>query len=709
MIRPRHHDPALLAEGHGYCPTMSHPVLILERMFASGDARWRDSQTVRMPKVPLKAKRDVVERLARAEWWNGLVELVWNGLDAEATHVAVEVVRGGLLADEGVSEIVVRDDGLGFTRDEAERVFGQLGGSWKATAPGRLTQNRKFQLHGEKGQGRFKAFALGDGVRWDSVADHEVEGRQRTVVEISRSDFVNAAVPDDADTTTEPTGTTVTVYNPTPKALALLDTEAVVAKLSELLALHLRRSPQIEVSVDGVTVDPAKAIDHEASYELEVPEFAGETIEIDVIEWKQKAEPRFIYLCDTDGMSFAEVPASDIRAPGFHFSAYLRWSKLREREHELALAEMNDLRPVLEAAKARLRVHFAQRFEELRTSVIERWKQENSYPYSGEPQDDVEAVRRELFEIVAVSVNDAQPGLAKADTGTRKLTLRLLRETVEKSPEHLHEILMEITKLSKQELAEFAGLLRHTSLPRIIAASRTIIDRLQFLESLSILLFEHTDELKERSQLHKILENELWIFGDHYTNALSERGLTAVLKEFVSLLGRDDLAITEPVRMPDGSLRRVDLMLSASIRGAAHRQTEHLVVELKAPDVVLGNSEYDQIRSYAQRVTSHPAVRGTNAKWDFWLIGNELNHDELYDITHQRNLPEGCALQGPNYTVWIFTWAEVIDDTRRRLAFLQELVDHRPGDEEAIAYLHRHHQGLLPASLTDGDGTTGAG
>lgn len=86
-------------------------------------------------------------------------------------------------------------------------VFGQLGGSWKRTAPARMTENRKFRLHGERGQGRFRAFALGDGIEWSSVSDHAVEGRQRTTVEITRDDFVNAAVPDDATSADEPTGT----------------------------------------------------------------------------------------------------------------------------------------------------------------------------------------------------------------------------------------------------------------------------------------------------------------------------------------------------------------------------------------------------------------------------------------------------------------------------------------------------------------------
>lgn len=653
-----------------------------------------------MAKVPLRAERDVVERLARAEWWNGLVEFIWNALDAEATDVDLEVRRGGLLGDESVEEVVVVDNGLGFTRDDAARVFGQFGGSWKRTAPGRMTENRKFRLHGERGQGRFRAFALGDGIEWSSVSDHPVEGRQRTTVEITRDDFVNAAVQDEAPSAEEATGTRVTIFNPTSKALALLETDAVVAKLAELLALHLRRYPQLNVRVDGRPVDPSAAIEHEATYPLAVPDFPGRQIELDVIEWKRKAEPRFLHLCDDAGMSMAELSASDVRAPGFHFSAYLRSDLFREREHELDLANMNDLRAVIDAAKAQIRGHFAQRLDELPSSVVDAWKREDSYPFRGDAADEVDVAKRELFDIIAVSVNDASPGLARADVGTRKVTLRLLREAVERSPEHLHEILSEVVKLNAEEMRDLAVLLRRTTLPRVITAARTITDRLTFLESLSLLLFDHTAELKERAHLHKILENELWLFGDHYSHALSERGLTAVLRRHIEVLGRDDLAVTEPARLPDGTLARVDLMLSASTQGAAHRETEHLVVELKAPALRLGNPEFDQIRTYAQRVTTDAAVRDTNTRWDFWLIGNEVL-PELEDITHQPGVPVGRVMKGPNYSVWIFSWSQVLDDARRRLAFLQDLIDHRPHDDEAMSYLHEHHAGLLPASLDD--------
>jgi hypothetical protein len=107
-------------------------------------------------------------------------------------------------------------------------------------------------------------------------------------------------------------------------------------------------------------------------------------------------------------------------------------------------------------------------------------------------------------------------------------------------------------------------------------------DRLDFLHALALLLFDLTDEVTERDHLHRILERELWMFGDHFESAISERGLTNSLREHLAILEREEL-VSEPVRLNDGKLGRVDLMLSARIPGHGSRNAEHLVVELKAP------------------------------------------------------------------------------------------------------------------------------
>ena len=70
-----------------------------------------------------------------------------------------------------------------------------------------------------------------------------------------------------------------------------------------------------------------------------------------------------------------------------------------------------------------------------------------------------------------------------------------------------------------------------------------VADRLNFLVGLEELLFdpENKKSLLERDQLHKILETESWVFGEHYHLTGSEQGLQKVLEKHISHLGnRED-------------------------------------------------------------------------------------------------------------------------------------------------------------------------
>ena len=106
------------------------------------------------------------------------------------------------------------------------------------------------------------------------------------------------------------------------------------------------------------------------------------------------------------------------------------------------------------------------------------------------------------------------------------------------------------------------------------------------MQGLNIILFDYEmkNRLKERSQLHKILEQNTWIFGEEYNLWASDRELTTVLKAHRDHLD-PDLVIDEPVKIINKKRGIVDLMLSRAQRRHRHNDIEHLVVELKAPKV----------------------------------------------------------------------------------------------------------------------------
>lgn len=453
---------------------LSLTLRILERVFGRR-VRGRAGQrchTLAVPDVNMEVQLDHLERLTRSETWNALAELVWNGFDAEATNVTIEFDSGAIAR---IDEIRVIDNGHGIEQTEALEAFSQLGGSWKKYARGRLSKNGKVLLHGEKGQGRLRAFALGDTVEWDTIVETD-DGNLRTVVVVERNTLKTTHVADQPEPTTQDPGTTVRIYNTTPKASWLQRTELVSRKLAEIFAPHLRQSPTLSLYLGDDKIDPAALEDHSETYALTVDGYENETIELEVIEWNVKFE-RALHLCDSRGMSMHELHPL-ITAPNYNFTAYIRWDGFRDREEMLSLAEMNDeLRPVIDAARDRLQAHFTARHDQRDVRIIQRWVDEGSYPYKAKARTAAQQTERQVFDLAALAMNASAPSFAKADIETRKMTLALLREAVERSPDSLHRILESVGRLDKQRMDELAALLDRTTLPNIIIAARTATDR----------------------------------------------------------------------------------------------------------------------------------------------------------------------------------------------------------------------------------------
>ena len=166
-------------------------------------------------------------------------------------------------------------------------------------------------------------------------------------------------------------------------------------------------------------------------------------------------------------------------------------------------------------------------------------------------------------------------------------------------------ILDHLMPLPKREQDDLARLLVRTPMSKLIEANTILASRLDFLAAFREMAFDPATSrfVKERKELHKILEKELWVFGDEYTLLASDRSLDEVLDRHIAIL-RPELSrrrrSSTAVRRADGSRGIVDLMLSQQRRGVDRR--EHLVVELKRPSVTITQTEVAQLKSYADAV-----------------------------------------------------------------------------------------------------------
>lgn len=647
-----------------------------------------------MVRVRLETSREHVAELARLRDPVGAVEeLVWNALDADCGRVVVTLERNDL---GGVDRVRIQDDGYGMSAEDCEEYFRPIGSSWKRRAEG--TPVRKRALHGKNGRGRVRAFALGAYVRWTSVSETPL-GTRQLVIEADRRSMDEFDI-GEAEPTTERRGTLCEAFGG--EDLDVLADERARSSLTAAFATYLEKYPDVRIEYDGRDLDPAAEQLHAGDYVLDAPSggASGEPARLRVVEWRRPV-PRALFLCDAEGMSRAQLKPG-IQAPGFEFTAHLSWSGFEDVDSEqLAFTDWTPDGPLTEmlaAAREQLRAHFRARVDQRRREQVAEWRRDGIYPYATDPADEKERAERETFDAVATTVFRHLP----KSKGTRRTTFALLRSVLSHEPSDVLRIADELFALSKQERDELIRLLERTTLSALIKASTAVADRIDFLTALEHLVFapETKPRVKERDELHRILEDRCWVFGEEYALHVSDRSLHEVLVQHCRLLGRDAPA-PGPVLRADGRPGRVDLMLS---RAARHRKGErhHLVVELKRPGVVLGMAEFSQISSYAEAVMSDDRFRDPSVTWDFWLVGNAMDN-ALRQLAHQTDRVPGCAVSAPGFRIMVKTWGEIIEDCQERLRFHSEQLEYQSSTEHAMDYLLRNH-GDAVAELV-GDGT----
>ncbi|MGE3446669.1 MAG: ATP-binding protein [Microbacteriaceae bacterium] len=623
---------------------------------------------------------DQFERLARpTQPLPAVAELVWNSLDAEARAVTVTIARTELGAVECV---LVTDDGHGMTNDDALRDFRKLGGSWKktGTAGRRLSKNGERSLHGSRGEGRFRAFALGRSAVWTTIAGGSDGHLERTVISgsMDSSEFV---VSDAEPLATGAPGTVVRLAQPREHAGRLLATDAATW-LTSRLAVYLVKYPHVEVIFDGTPLDPDSIVENR--FETNLGEIDGRehgTPHLRILEWKPEItsiRPSLV-LCDENGVALREVEDIPLE-PDIPFTAYVAWQGFAAHKNDLLLADLGNpvLGPVVDAARQAIRGYLDSRAQEQRVEIIERWKAENVYPYAGPPATPMDQHERRVFDAVAITASSAVPREPKA----AKLSLRLIQSALAESPDALYRVLREVLDLTPEQLADFARLLERTTLASLIQTSKLVTDRLDFLADLEGMLFdaEKKKHLLERKELHRILANgRTWLFGEDYSLAVDDKGLTKVLEAHLGLLG-DESPVLHPVRDTEGHTRIVDLMLSRASFESDRRQ--HLVVELKRPKLTLTQTELNQITNYAVAVVRDDRFKAPTVQWDFWLVGDGMD-DVLVELTSKPDAP-GLYQQGQNYRIWVRRWAEVLEENRQRLHFYRDHLDYQPGDDSAL-------------------------
>ncbi len=317
--------------------------------------------------IYVHAQADHIASLAKAAPVSALEELVWNALDADAREVRIDLMTNPLGAVEAVR---VSDDGTGIDVLRADATFGSLGGSWKRLGTQTALAHRR--LHGRHGRGRFKAFALGERVEWRTT----MRAGGDLLSYVIRGDAATPGVFELESADPGPgTGTEVYISNAKVNCDSLLNAAETVQALAAKFALYLKSYPDVRIYFNGLPVTPIIVQRRTTDYDLTLA--SGAPAKLEIIEWRAKfvGAGRIVF-AGPDGFGLHEQ-AAGVRSGGEPFTAYLVSSRFPalNAENALVMDELNpEVRAYLDAAKAKLKEHFAAELDENIKAFKKEWK-----------------------------------------------------------------------------------------------------------------------------------------------------------------------------------------------------------------------------------------------------------------------------------------------------------------------------------------------
>jgi hypothetical protein len=236
---------------------------------------------------------------------------------------------------------------------------------------------------------------------------------------------------------------------------------------------------------------------------------------------------------------------------------------------------------------------------------------------------------------------------------------------------------------------KFSGLLEKTDLENIIEFSDKVAQKMEDLEFLEKLVYtEISKHVKERKQLHKILEKILWIFGEEYNDTnklLSDRNLENNLQKL-----RNDVMPYKASKKDDNiievnkSIRSITDLFLYTEKIIDPKYREVLIVELKAPKVKISPKELEQVRKYAREIEKSP-ITPNNVKFKILLVSSEINSDAASQMLGKEDNPYLLFENKKNIEIWVMKWSDIIENQKRKLKYMSFILQTKDIDVQKKA------------------------
>jgi hypothetical protein len=608
----------------------------------------------------------ITKHFKNVEPWHALAELVWNGLDAGATTVQIEIESS---ETGGTVSVTILDNGIGINIEKPDENFRRFNDSLKKDS---------FDSHGSQGRGRLAFHKICHCATWFT----RFEGIDaRIVVFSSNLSAVDGKTiqPHEQHTllSRAESGTCVSLTNfdknlPTDSFL--------IGEFSKEFGPHLVLMPEKTITINGIKILPLSHTKTSVAIKTNSAIF-----DVDLVQWDEKpgAEKSYLYFISSRLKTIYKQYSSLNKKRDYYTSVFIK-SPFLERyvkddgmlsEPFTSFLATEDFRELIRDLNSFLRHSYADFLVSKAQEQIDAFEKAGDFPdYEGLDHAESKWRLSHVKEIVkAVLVRE--PKLFVGGNKTqRRLIIRLLdRLSVSNENSGIFDVLESVLNLDAAAMTQLASQLKKTKLDNIIQTIELLQNRELAISQLKEIMNIHYKDVLETPDLQKIIENNTWLFGPAYeilgaeeaTFTTTAKNLRSKIKN-INDIEIEDLSSDVTI---DGANRQVDLLLirkKLQLDARGRKFFRCVIVEIKRPGVSLKNKHLQQLDEYASILSHYPEFNSDLTKFELILVGRNISK-EAYSIHSRLKTSEiygepGLITSDDKIKTYIKTWPTIFDE-----------------------------------------------
>lgn len=642
-----------------------------------------------MAKQLVNINDNSISRSVTSDYKKAICEYIWNGFDAKATTVELKYN-----ADElgNITSMSIRDDGEGIDRESLHETFGCYQDSIK-----RRSFQWSSQVKGNRGRGRYAFNCFADKAEWETVFNKN-ENLLRYKLYIYKGDNHHF---DDGDETdlkivhNSHTGTVVSFSNVNIPVEALEKEDFTEYLCKEYAVfLELNKAFGKQLLINGQKLDYVHVI-AESEQKVFTVETEGEiqTFKVTFIRWDNKMKENYsAYFLDEERIEKYERTTSFNRKDTeFHHSVYVESPYFNDFEFS---EDEIDLFKTHKTPKDKIFVKLCTKIKEYlkekeklfvrnvgAANLICRFEekgiiQKNAQGMDRFIQDELKETITQIYSVeprVFINIKDEQ---AKILVGLLSVILKTGNQ------EDLFSILKSVINLTDEERHELSAVLQHAELNYITKVIKELEDRCAKVSALKTAIYNPSYGVDEVHDLQEMVPNMFWLFGEEYNIVTEaepdfEEALTRYIDQVhQSTKGKSKSRQNkQKIDHPD---KNKEMDIFAFRQSFEHNLIENIVVELKHPNIKLGEVELSQVKTYMNVITEQPMFNAPNMTWKFYLVGNEFDSsnfivNEIKNSTHhgKQNLVQHIVTdKGVIYEIYVKPWSMIFNEFELRYKYL---------------------------------------